>query len=171
MDEFKISVQNFFAEVRDDARQLRILVGQPFVLDDGDAHQRLFHQILKLLPALVPFGGAFAYQLLQGVAMAFEFDVGADACLDDHRVKGLGDIVHGPELESLGLGGLVRCGRHKNHRNIMGPGVGFQLSADLEAVHPGHDQIQQNKVRHDPGGVFEALETVLVSDNLAVFML
>jgi len=74
-------------------------------------------------------------------------EVVCDPRPDHPRVEGLGDEIDGPQRKARGFGGDVVEGGDEDDRDVGGPLVGLQPAADLEAVHAGHHDVEQDDVR------------------------
>ena len=111
-------------------------------LDGIKVHQRLAHGLAR--QAGQGHGAALAGMgLLHALVLRVQ---GAHARAHHGRHKGLADEVHAPGLQGGGfLGRTGLCG-DENHRNIGRDGVALQAPKHLQAIHTGHDHIQQNQV-------------------------
>ena len=70
------------------------------------------------------------------------------------RLKGLGEIIVRPAVQSLDPVGQVAAGRQHQHRHGMAPGA--QLPQQAEPVHPRQHSVQQDQVIQVRGGVVVA---------------
>ena len=88
-----------------------------------------------------------------------------DAGFDCHRIERLDHKIHGPHLESLGLGGIVLLGGDEDYRDMARLRVRLEPAVHLESIQARHDQIQQNQVGHDSPGIFQGLPVIAVTDG------
>jgi len=89
--------------------------------------------------------------------------------LDDFRVKGLGDVIHGAESQAFLLVLYLGLRGDENHRNCAGLGVFLELIDHLVAADPRHHDVQQYDIRPGiPGGQLQPLFTVRGDLDLVV---
>ena len=74
-----------------------------------------------------------------------ELDMGIHPGLDDHRVEGLGHIVHRPQQQPLLLKLDIGEAGEQDHRDVPGQVGGLQFPQEGEAVHFRHDDIQKDQ--------------------------
>ena len=90
----------------------------------------------------IQFLGAFLDQRIELVVVFFERDVIRYPRPDEAGLEGLGDEVHGPEIEPLGLVFLVP---HRGD-DVAREGIGLEAAADFVTVHIRHHDIQKDDV-------------------------
>ena len=78
--------------------------------------------------------------------------MGVDPGLDDQRVEGLDNIVHGPQGEALLLVFNVVEAGNQDDRDVLGNDLFLKLFQQHEAVHIRHDHVQQHQGEFPGGG-------------------
>ncbi len=83
---------------------------------------------------------------------------GADAGTQPRSVEGLLDVVRDAALEGADLEVDIGAGAEEDHGNLAQAGDLLDPHAGLEAVHPGHDDVEEDQVERFGGRSGQHLE-------------
>jgi hypothetical protein len=113
----------------------------------ADAFAGAQEDLLALVAATRHFGFESDVLVAQSVACLFEIEVGADPREHDGGFQGLGDVVHGAELEAA-VFVLVRAqSRDEDDGDVAGLRVGLEPFDDRVSIEARHHDIEQDEVR------------------------
>ena len=102
----------------------------------------LLHLLLQVFVQIAQLGVGHLQLLLE----AAQGQVGVHPGDDLFGLKGLGDIVHRPQLEPFDLVFGLPERRQENNGDIMVRGVGLEAPADLEAIDARHHDVEQDEI-------------------------
>jgi len=106
------------------------------ILDHGHfpgAALHLFFQVGVLVPEKVPGG-------LQGQVVFYPGE-------DDGGADGLGDVIHGPQVQAPLFVFRRRLGGEEDDGDVPAAGVQMELAGHFKAVHAGHHHVEENQIR------------------------
>ncbi len=100
--------------------------------------------------------GAYVDGTLKGGIQTF----GLDHVEQGQGGEGLGEVVVGPGGQALVAVAFLGLGGEHDDHDVAGVGVGLELAADLEAVQPGHHDVEQDQPGALAPGHLEGLDPV-----------
>ena len=107
--------------------------------------------------------------VLHLLAVLIELDMGLDPGLDNKRVEGLGDVVHGSQGQALLLMLNIGQAGDEDYGQVLGKDLLLQLFQQHEPVHLRHDHVQQDQGKIPrAGGVQSGLGRLYGSDVVVV---
>ena len=115
----------------------------------GSGQQARLH-----LPGQVQLSVELSHIEHLSVAQSFLLQASIDPCFQQHRVKGLGQVVLCPHLDAPRNVAHIVQGRDHDDRDVSQRLIRFEVRQHLEPVHLGHHDIQQDQIRllcRDPG--------------------
>ena len=90
--------------------------------------------------------GALEHQAVQLIAVFFEFELVAHPGFDQGGLEGLDDVVHGAQVQAVGLVARVVLRSDEQNGDAGCGRIFLKATAHLVTVHAGHDHVQQNDI-------------------------
>ena len=118
-------------------RRLAVIQAPDDRIGQDVAEQRLRTFLLRLQPRQI---------FLLALAPALALEAGIDAGAQEHEVERLRQVVLGARLDAADHRLGLAQARDHDHRDAVEPLVGLQPLEHLEAVHVGHQQVEEDEV-------------------------
>ena len=109
--------------------------------------------------------------LLKLVAVLLDANGGANPGSQHFPLERLGDVVVGAGVQSFDDVRVFAFRSHENHGNMPQVVVRFEFPQDLDAAHPGHHDIQKDRVRGNRRSHFQCANPVTRHERLVPLIL